>query len=187
MEKIKINLNPSKEEKLELFFDKAVETNPSLIMVIIVMAAITLVLQMIVFSKGARYRALAREWKQWESKYQAVTELKNEMIKLEQNKKMVEGGLVPVNVSKLLEAVYVSLPSNIWFDILEYRPQKFYIKGKVVKMQEDAMVSLGDKFIKPLKEQKAFTDLFKEINIKNTHKTLYRGVDVLEFEIECLN
>jgi hypothetical protein len=89
-------------------------------------------------------------------------------------------------MADIFEDIFSSLPKNIWFNNISLKKDILDIRGYVVKLDEDYLVSL-EKFINNLKAKQNFSSRFKKINIKDSQKNDFHGAEVLEFYIECTN
>ncbi|MDD4954601.1 MAG: PilN domain-containing protein, partial [Candidatus Omnitrophica bacterium] len=93
--------------------------------------------------------------------------------------------LTPKNqIPDIFEDVFSSLPKNIWFSSMNLKKNTLDIRGYVDKVDEDYLVSL-EKLGNNLKSKKYFGSKFKKINIKDSQKKEFNGMEVLEFYIEC--
>jgi Tfp pilus assembly protein PilN len=184
--KIKINLNPKVKEKESLFIQKISFYTPFVGLGVVGFFIVLLFFQILIFFKANAYRNYRKEWKRWEKNFNLINNIKKETAALLQEKKEFEKLTTPkIVIAKIFEDIFSSLPENIWFHTLSFKEDSLNLKGYVVKWNnEDDMVSLH-KFITSLKEKEYFSSKFKRINIIDSKKVSFFGVEVLEFNVEC--
>jgi Tfp pilus assembly protein PilN len=184
MEKIYINLSPK-----AVTFDSAILKKFSyyLSWAAASLLALVLILGILAANRAAKCNSYQAKWKSWEDKSKTLAEIKRKLLELENEKNEFQIIVTPQNkIADIFEDLFVSLPTNIWFDALSLKKDSLSLKGYVVRVDEDYLASL-EKFINSLKKREYFSTKFKKINIVNSQKNNYNGAEVLEFNIECLN
>jgi Tfp pilus assembly protein PilN len=182
MDKIYINLNP-KAEKFDTFIFKQwsyyAALGSALILIII------LILGLFTSLRLAQYNGQMKKWRGLEQNAKLLSEVKSQILQLEGERKGLDKVITPQNkIGSIFEDIFVSLPQNLWFDSLELKEDILILKGYVIKLDEDYLISL-EKFINALRMREYFSSRFKKVNIKNSQKRDFNGVEVLEFNIEC--
>lgn len=184
MDKIYINLSP-KQEKVEsaILKDLPYYLGLGAIFCFVVVGALGV---FIVIRMGVlKYQE--GKWSKHKEQYATLTKIKSEISGLENNNKELKKILTPNNqMAKIFEDIFTSLPPNVWLGSMNLKKDFLIMKGYIVKVDEDYLVSL-EKFIKSLKSKEYFTSKFKKINIKNSQKNDFNEIEVLEFDIECAN
>ena len=143
-------------------------------------------LAVFLFIRIAMYKHYESRWAKWKEKYTTVSVIKNELASLKSEKNEFIKILTPQNqIAKIFSDIFVSLPQNVWFENLNFNKKLLLIKGYVVKTDsEDYLVSL-ENFINNLKTKEYFMSHFKNIDIKDSQKTDFNGLEVLVFNLEC--
>lgn len=186
MDKISINLNPRKTRKNEVILQNMVTYKPFLILGIIGIFILIFILQLFIFLRMNSYRSYKKEWAKWQEPYDLIAQVKKETAALEQKKIELQKVTLPkMEMAKILAEIYSSLPKNIWLKSFRFKDNSLILCGYAVKWSEDYLTSLGEKFLNSLKEAEYFSSKFKKVNIKDTKKTTFNDVEVLEFNIEC--
>ncbi|MCM8787769.1 MAG: hypothetical protein NC935_06965 [Candidatus Omnitrophica bacterium] len=186
MGKIDINLVPKQENQKSAFFENILAYRGFLATIFLFATLIILILYFSVFIRTANLNSYTKKWKKWQPQFNEITTIKKQITELENLKKELEKVTIPnVFISKVLEDIFCALPENIWLEKLIYEKKFLSIKGYVVKLDEDYMISL-DNFIKGLNSRKYFSSIFKQVNVKGSAKENFFGIEVLNFEIECL-
>jgi hypothetical protein len=184
MTKIHINLNPKVEKFNKLIFR---ELSYYAALGAGIILAIILLLGLFAASGLAKYKGYQAKWKSWEDKAVLLGKLKGDILEQENKKKEFKNIILPQNqAAKIFEDLYAALPQNIWLEALDLKKEGLNIKGYVVRLDEDYLFSL-EKFIKSLAKRPHFPSKFKKINIKDSQKQNFNGVEVLEFNIECVS
>lgn len=184
MEKIHINLNP-KVEKFDTLIFKELFYYAALGVGILLL--VILLLGLFVTNGLSKYRTAAAKWNNWQDESLSLGKIKNELLELENEKKEFQKIITPKNqIANIFEDIFAALPQNVWFAALNLKTESLILKGYVVKLDEDYLLSL-EKFITALRQRPYFSSKFKKINIRESQKQLFNGVEVLEFNIECLS
>jgi Tfp pilus assembly protein PilN len=184
MEKISINLSP-RQEKIEniLFRNISYYLTLGVAGVIGIMALLTIFLLL----KTGMLKVYESKWVKWERQFNELSKIKKDISELENEKKEFKKVLTPqYNVAKIFEDIYSSLSQNIWFESLSFKKDKLGIRGYILKLDEDYLISL-EKFINNLKKKGYFTSKFRKINIKDSQQKDFSKTKVLEFVVECEN
>ncbi len=185
MRKININLSPQKEKISSALMQQVVSHTPMVGLGIIAVFFIILLLQIFGFLRMHAHSAYSQKWEQWGQKAQTIKQLKVEIASLDQKNKQLEDIATPtIDTVLILDDVFASLFKNIWFDALNYKDQSIYLKGYIVRWEEDYLMTL-DKFINSLRQKEYFSSKFNKINIRTSKKAKFNNVDVLEFVLEC--
>ncbi|UCD15811.1 MAG: hypothetical protein JSV34_01825 [Candidatus Omnitrophota bacterium] len=188
MNKICINLNPRKEKVESIILQRIVSYTPFVALGAIVVFAAILILSLFIFFKINTYNAYKQQWAQNGDKYAQISKIKKEAKRLTEEVKVLRQMTTPdTHIVKILEDVFNVLPQNVWFKDLTFRQGALNLEGYVVAWQEDYLISLVDKFIKPLKRREYFPSKFKKVNLKHSQRTAFYGIEVLEYSIECKN
>ncbi|MFA5270987.1 MAG: hypothetical protein WC412_01440 [Candidatus Omnitrophota bacterium] len=185
MDRIYINLSP-KKEKIENVLLRQVSYY-MLIGVFFILCLIVLV-AVVLFIRLAVVKHYESRWAKWKGQYASLSVIKGELASLRNEKNEFTKILTPQNqMAKIFSDIFVSLPQNIWFESLNFNKKSLLIKGYVVRLDnEDYLVSL-ENFINNLKAKEYFISHFKNINIKDSQKTDFNGVEALEFNLGCSN
>ncbi len=184
MDKIYINLNPKqKKEKSdflkEFLYYVAIST--------VILLAVLVVLWIFIGIRASIYKYEGVKWSKWKEKYETIDRIKKDISVLEGDKIEFKKILTPKNkIAGIFADIFSSLPKNIWFNNISLKKDILDIRGYVVKLDEDYLVSL-EKFINNLKAKQNFSSRFKKINIRDSQKNDFHGAEVLEFYIECVN
>ncbi|MDP2923393.1 MAG: hypothetical protein Q8O30_06720 [Candidatus Omnitrophota bacterium] len=184
MDKIYINLNPNIEK-----FDTATFKKLSYYAVLGVISVLIIILFLGLFVtiRLSSLNSYKTKWKSWEERATSLNKIKAQLAELEAEKKEFQKIVIPYNqVASIFEDLFISLPHNIWLDTLSIKKDSLSLKGYVLKLDEDYLISL-EKFINAMKKREYFSSKFKKINIKDSKKENFYGVEVLEFNIECVN
>ncbi len=185
MKKIIINLSPQKETAATALLQRVVSytslggLTAALVLVLIIF------LQMFIIKQTYDCSKYNKKWEAWESKYKEMKEIKKGIAKLEKVKNKLEEIATPkYDIVLILEGIFSSLPKNVWFEGLDFEKGVISLRGYVVKWREDYLVSV-DSFINSLREQEYFSSKFKKVNIKESKRSSFNGVETLKFIIEC--
>jgi len=185
MKKIVINLSPQKETATTVLLQKAVSYTPLVGLTAVLVLVLIIFLQMFILKQAYNYSKYNKKWGAWKSKYEEIKKIKKEIGKLEKEKNRLEEIAAPkYDIVLILEGIFSSLPKNVWFERLDFESGAISLKGYVVKWREDYLVSL-DGFINSLREQEYFSSKFKKLNIRESKKSNFNGVETLKFIIEC--
>jgi len=180
MEKIIINLNPKKtDNKLDivLFYQSLLKE------FIKIFSFLVFLFFILIFINNLRYYNYKKNYKILEPDFNKINDIKKELSILEKKVSELRNIATPkIFISNILEDIYLSLPENIWLEDLSYK-NLINIKGYVVKLNEDPLISVN-KFINNL-QKRNFYKIFNKINIKDSKKTNFYGVEVLEFSLQC--
>ncbi len=94
-----------------------------------------------------------------------------------------------VYLTKLLEAVARTKPEGIWLKNISYKKEELtgsiMLEGMAYLTDSDKEFNLVNKFLANLKENPTFTKYFKEMVIVSLDHSLFRGVTVTTFAINC--
>lgn len=186
MSRLYINLNPRKEKVENIIFQKAVSFTPFVAWGVFLFFVIIFMLNLIVIIKSGAYNRLKKEWVNNAEQYKQISEIKTEAAHLVKEEEILRKVTIPAtDVVQLLEDIFSALPQNLWFKDLNFQEGKLSLQGYVVAWKEDYLISLVDKFIKPLKERDYFSSKFKTVDLKQSQRKTFYGIEVLEFNIEC--
>jgi Tfp pilus assembly protein PilN len=187
MNRISINLSPQKEAVSGSIIQNLIAYTPLAGLVAGVIFVTIVLLQIFIAIQMGTYKGYAGEWKQWESKAISMKAMKADMASLESELRRLEEIATPkYEFASILRDMFDSLPKNIWLESLKFKEDVIDLEGYVVKWNEDFLVSL-DGFIDALREKSYFSSKFSDISIKASQKTMYNGVGVLDFNLECKN
>jgi len=185
MKKVSINLNPQKENVITAVLERVVSYTPLAGLAAALVLVLIIFLQMLVFKQAYDYSKYNKKWKMWKGKYEEIKKIKKGVAKLEKEKNTLEETTTPkYDIVLILEDIFSSLPKNIWFEKLEFEREAINLRGYVVTWGEDYLVSL-DGFINSLRENEYFSSKFIKLNIKESRRTTFNGVETLKFIIEC--
>ena len=188
MNKIIVNLNPKKERVSSEVLQNVVAYTPLAILTAAVFLILTLGLQIVSLKKMHTNGVYNKKWARWSQKYKLIQAIKMEIANLENEKSVLQKVTTPkYKVETILEDIFAALPRNIWFYDLNFDKEILSLKGYVARWgeaSEDYLVFL-DKFINSLREKSYFSSRFNKMNIKESQKTNFNGIEVLEFTIEC--
>lgn len=184
MDNIYINLSP-KRKKEENIFLKDFSHYAGLAAFFLLAIIIILVVFIVIRASVYKYEDI--KWSKWKEKYETISKMKKDISGLESDRNEFKKILTPKNqMAKIFEDIFSALPKNIWFNNMGLKKDTLDIRGYVVKIDEDYLVSL-EKFINNLKAKEYFSSRFKKINIKDSQKNDFNGAEVLEFYVECAN
>jgi len=184
MDKIYINLSP-KQKREENALLKKISYYISLCTLLLLV--IIIALGVLIGIKASVYKYDEIKWAKWKEKYTTLGGIKQDIVNLENEKNEFKKLLTPKNqMSDIFEDIFSSLPKNIWFNNMDLKKDTLDIRGYIVKIDEDYLISL-EKFINNLKAKEYFSSRFKKINIKDSQKKDFNGAEVLEFYVECAN
>ncbi len=185
MDKIYINLSPKKEKMENVLLQQAsyyMLIGASFILCLIVLCTLFL------FVRIAILKHYESRWAKWKEQYKVLSALKNEIASLQKEKNEFSKILTPQNkMAKIFSDIFSSLPQNIWFNSLNFNKKSLVINGDVVKTGTEDYLVLLENFIDNLKTKPYFVSHFKDINIKDSRRDNFNGVEVLEFKLECSN
>jgi hypothetical protein len=184
MNKIRINLSPKKEKDTSVLSQNLnyYTTLATVVFFILIIFLISISLVQLFI-----YKNYQGKWRVWEGKFSQLNEIKQSIAKFENEKKEFQKLITPENqAAAMLGDLFSSLPKNIWFNNLIFKKNSLSLRGYVVKLGEDYLVSL-EKLIASLEKKNYFSSKFSKIKMKESRKTNFNGVEVLEFNIECAN
>lgn len=184
MDKIYINLSPKQKKE-----GNAALRNISyyISIGIFVLLVIIVALGILIAVRASVYEYNNVRWAKWKEKYATLDKIKQGIRSLENDKNDFKKLLTPKNqMSNIFADIFSSLPKNIWFNSMNLKKDTLDIRGYVVKVDEDYLVSL-EKFVNNLKAKEYFSSRFKKINIKDSQKKEFNGAEILEFYVECTN
>lgn len=188
MGKIYINLNPQKEKLINIIFYNLASYTHFVAFAAGFLLIVIFIFNAAVFFRGRVYSRYQRFWVEQKDKFDLLNEIKQERAVLSSQK---EAFLAVTDVGyradRMLDDIYSVLPNNIWFNKLDFKQGRIDLRGYVVQWQEDYLVSLVDNFVEPLKKKAEFSSNFKTVNIRNSKRVFFNGIEVLEFNLECLS
>jgi Tfp pilus assembly protein PilN len=185
MKKIKINLNPRKPAIFDQGLGKVLDYIPLLMLLVVFFALLIGGIGLFSLTKAARYNHYQNIWKKWEAKSNQLAEIKRNRINLERDFNRIKDVVTPEYTGvTLLNNLFSALSKNIWFKNISFEQKMLEIEGYVVVWDKDPIVSL-ENFINNLQKNEDFSKKFKKINIKDTKKINFNGVEVTQFIIEC--
>jgi len=185
MSKIIINLNPQKDHAPSEIMRRVVCYTPLLALSIGLIFVVIVLLQLVAFQKTHSYNIYKAKWAEWEDKDRLLKEIKSDLARLESEKLAVEEVVTPeYEMAKIFADMFSALPKNIWFSNIYFKEKFLRLQGSVVRWNEDYLASL-DRFIDNLRQGEYFSAKFDTVNIKQSQKTKFNGVEVLQFLIEC--
>lgn len=184
MDKIYINLNPKQKKEESAVLQK---TSYYISLSALLLLAIIILLAVFIGLRASVYKYDDMKWSKWREKYTTLTKIKQDISNLESEKNEFKKLLTPKNqMSDIFGDIFSSLPKNIWLNSMSLKKDTLDIRGYVVKIEEDYLISL-ERLVNNLKDKKYFSSRFKKINIKDSQKKDYNGAEVLEFYVECAN
>jgi len=185
MKKIAINLSPQKETVAIVFLRRLVCHTPLMVLISVLVLVVIMFLQISIFKQAYDYSRWDESWKVWKNKYVKISEIKKEIVNLNKQKnKLEEIGTPKYDIVLIFEAIFYSLPKNVWFETLDFKSGSIILRGHVIKWDEDYLVSL-DRFVNSLREQNNFSSKFSNMSIRESKKANFNGVETLKFIIEC--
>ncbi|MDD4955641.1 MAG: hypothetical protein PHP17_06350, partial [Candidatus Omnitrophica bacterium] len=140
MDKIYINLSP-KEKKKENALLKNVSyyISVGIFLLLVVLVCIGVLIGV----RASVYKYEDIKWAKWREKYIILSKIKQDIKSLENDRNEFEKMLTPKNqIPDIFEDVFSSLPKNIWFSSMNLKKNTLDIRGYVVKVDEDYLVSL---------------------------------------------
>ena len=186
MSKIVINLNPQKEHATSEVMRSIVGYTPLLLLSAGLIFVVIVLLQLVAFQKTYSYNVYKSKWAQWEDEDRLLKEIKADIARLDAEKLATTQVVTPTyEMAKIFADIFSALPKNIWFSNLSLQGDSLSLQGNVVRWNEDYLASL-DKFIEKLRQSQYFSTKFQKLNIKQSQKTNFNGVEVLQFSIECV-
>ncbi|MCF7870674.1 MAG: PilN domain-containing protein [Candidatus Omnitrophica bacterium] len=185
MKKIAINLNPKKPDTFNQGLEKILDYTPLLAFLVIFFALIAGSVGAFSLVKAKKYNGYQNIWKKWEPKNNKLTKIKANLSGLKKESRKVEKAITPAYTGvNLLNSFFSALPKNIWLKNLHFTQKMINVEGYIVEWDKDSLASL-ENFIESLKANENFLQEFKRIDIKDTKKTDFNGVEVTQFIIEC--
>ena len=185
MKKIVINLSPQKEKITSTILQNMVSYTPLVGVTTGFVLIPILLLQLFIFRQTYEYKNYSGRWKKWENKYNSIKRIKEEISRLKEEKERIEEVVTPeYDIVLILSDVFSSLPKNVWFKELTFKKGSINLKGYVVRWNEDYLISL-DRFINSLREKEYFVSRFSKVNIKESKKSTFNGLETTKFIIEC--
>jgi len=185
IKKISINLNPQKEDASGRVFENVFSCTPLVGLATILVWIFILSLQAVILKKVYTHSRYKHKWVEWAPKANTLKQLKDEIAKLESTDNKIRELTTPkYEIAAILKDLFSSLPKNVWFETLDFTEDFINLKGYVVKWHEDYLFSL-DTFIGTIKGKKYFSSKFNKVNIKDSQKANFNGIEVLQFVIEC--
>jgi len=185
MDKININLNPQKKSTPSAVMQNLVSYTPLVGLCTVLGLILILFLQIFVVRRIYVNRRYSVEWAGWTEKSILLSKIKQNIANLEQEKERLQELNIPrYEIYRVFSDIFCSLPKNIWFEKLTFSNGFLNLEGNIVRWQEDYLVSL-DRFIDSLQESEYFSSKFEKVNIKESRKVKFNGIEVLNFIIEC--
>lgn len=185
MRKVVINLSPQKYKTPSLNIKKITAYLPLVAIGAVIGLGLIFLLQLVAMKKAYTHASKAKAWRQWEEKAKILQELKGQIAQLETERDKLNKALTPsYQMSKVLGDIFSSLPKNIWFQNFGLKEEVLEIQGYVVKWNQDYLQSL-DSFINALREKEYFSSSFSILEIKESQKVDFNGVECLKFIIQC--
>ncbi|MFO8053287.1 MAG: hypothetical protein R6U54_04970 [Candidatus Omnitrophota bacterium] len=185
MKKIKINLNPKKPAMLDQGLGKALDYTPLLVLLVVFFALLVSGVGLFSLINATKYNNYEKLWKNWESKSNQLTKIKGNMSGLKREFNKISEVVTPQHTGViLLNSVFSALPKNIWLKSILFEQEITKVEGYVVEWDKDSLASLED-FINGLQENEGFSKKFTTIDIKDTERINFNGVEVTQFIIEC--
>ena len=185
MKKIVINLSPKKEKITGVILQNMVSYTPLAGVITSFVLILILLLQLFIFRQNYEYKNYNQRWKKWESKYNSIKKIKEEISRLKEEKGEIEEITTSqYDIVFVLSDVFSSLPKNVWFKELIFKEGSIDLKGYVVIWGEDYLISL-DRFINSLREKEYFVSRFSKVDIKESQKVTFNGLETTKFIIEC--
>ena len=185
MDKININLNPQKKSTPSAVMQNLVSYTPLVGLCTVLGLILILFLQIFVVRRIYVNRRYSVEWAGWTEKSILLSKIKQNIANLEQEKERLQELNIPrYEIYRVFGDIFSSLPKNIWFEKLTFSNGFLNLEGNIVRWQEDYLVSL-DRFIDSLQESEYFSSKFEKVNIKESRKVKFNGIEVLNFIIEC--
>jgi Tfp pilus assembly protein PilN len=184
MDKIYINLSPKQKKEGN---DAIRNVSPYLGLAIFALLGIIIIVGVVIAMRASVLKYTDIQWSKWKERYSTLSRIEQDIANLGKDKNEFTKMLTPKNqMANMFGDIFSSLPKNIWFNSMNLKKDALDIRGYVVKIDEDYLVSL-EKFINNLKSKEYFNSKFKKINIKDSQKKDFNGTEVLEFYLECAN
>ncbi|MCK9574322.1 MAG: PilN domain-containing protein [Candidatus Omnitrophica bacterium] len=184
MDNIYINLSPKQKKEENIFLKNFFYYGG---VGVFFLLAVIVILVIFIVIRASVYKYEDIKWSKWKDKYETISKIKKDLAALDGDRNEFKKILTPKNqMAKIFGDIFSSLPKNIWFNSMSMKKDTLDIRGYVVKIDEDYLVSL-EKFINNLKAKKYFSSKFQKINIKDSQKNDFNGAEVLEFYVECAN
>ena len=185
MKKISINLSPQKENITSVILQRLGSYTFQMGVLAALILILVLFLQVFIFGQAYKYNDYSKKWKNWGEKDKLVKKIKKDIFRLKEEKRKIEEIATPeYDTVLILSNIFSSLPKNVWFEELNCEKGIINLKGYVLKWGEDYLISL-DGFINSLREKEYFSLNFNQINIKESHKAIFNGLETVKFTIEC--
>ncbi|MCF7873449.1 MAG: PilN domain-containing protein [Candidatus Omnitrophica bacterium] len=185
MKKLKINLNPRKPAVFGQGLGKVLDYIPLLILLVVFFALLVSGIGLFSLTKAAKYNGYKKIWKKWEPKSNQLADIKRDLSSLQREFNRIKDVLIPEYTGvMLLNSMFSALPKNIWFKNINFEQKAVEFEGYILKWDKDSLASLED-FINNLQENESFSKEFKTIDIKDTKRTNFNGVEVTQFIIKC--
>ena len=144
-----------------------------------------LLLQMFIFTQTHKYGKYSKKWKERENEYILIRRLKEEISRLEEEKREIKRVVSSeYDIVLILSNIFSSLPKNIWFEELNFEEGIINLKGYVVRWNEDYLISL-DRFVNSLCKKEYFFSKFNKVNIKESKRSAFNSLETVKFIIEC--
>jgi len=185
MNKIVIDLNPQKRHPLSAAMQNLISYTPLLGLCVIFGLILVLLLQIIIIRKSYLYRYNTLKWEKRKDEFSQLSEIKKNIRTLSQEKDRLQKLIIPQHeMSRILGGFFSALPKNIWLEKMSFSEGFINLEGNVIKWQEDYLVSLSH-FIEALQKEDYFSSKSWKVNIKESRKIKFNGLEVLNFIIEC--
>lgn len=131
--------------------------------------------------KGLSLGALNSQWKKLEPDRIALEKFKQERGLFSGDLKQIEQLTKQrINWAEKLNKLSLNLPSGMWFNEITISLKDIVIRCSVVSLQKDEM-TLINKFMDNLKQDKDFSEDFSRVELDSVNKRLIGGYDVADF------
>ncbi len=184
MRKIEINLYPfsSSRKKVDVLIEKYF---PFIFLGFLFLFLINLLLFFLNGFVSFPLKKLEQRWEKVSPQIEKLNGLKREINKLKiRNSDLENFYQNRVFISHIFADIFKALPKNMWLEKIAYSNRRLFLSGYVVKWKEEYLATI-DTFIKNLKKEEYFSKIFKNLALKDTRKTEYRGREVTYFILQA--
>ena len=131
--------------------------------------------------RNLRLSALENKWKELEPQRRLTEQSRkdNEILSVDA-KSVQQLAKQRVNWSEKLNKLSFNLPSGVWFDEITLNQKDFILTGSAVSLQKEEM-SLINKFMGNLKEDKNFFSGFSTLELSSVQRRSMGGYDIIDF------
>jgi len=184
MRKIEINLYPysSSEKKIDVLIEKYF---PFVFLGFLFLFLMNILLFFLNGFITFPLKKIKQKWEKISPQIEKLNNLKREINKLKIKKADLESFYQErVSISHIFADIFKALPKNMWLEKIAYSNRELFLSGYVVKWEKEYLATI-DAFIKNLKKEEYFSKIFKNLALKDTRKTEYRGREVTYFILQA--